>query len=58
MKQHQTTPTQFSGMVTVFEKVTNSELLATKELELPTSGDSTCPNDMNPSHTEIFRKKS
>ena len=30
----------FSGMVIDFEKETNSELLETNELELPTSGDS------------------
>ena len=34
------TSSYFSGMVIDFEKETNSELLETNELELPTSGDS------------------
>ena len=36
------TSSYFSGMVIDFEKETNSELLETNELELPTSGDSFC----------------
>ena len=34
------TSSYFSGMVIDFERETNSELLETNELELPTSGDS------------------
>ena len=36
------TSSHFPGMVIDFEKETNSELLETNELELPTSGDSAC----------------
>ena len=36
------TSSYFSGMVIDFKKETNSELLETNDLELPSSGDSAC----------------